>query len=338
MKKNDMLAKNNRDKKRDMLINLLNNYQFKNIIPPKIHENTNRNCIPPPSLKTIDFKKPFAPKKILIPKKTQSHEERYLKLRTKFIATAKKFIGVPYGKKYLEDHPYYTGGLFLDCCGLVRKTFNSMSNDFGFQLGKWNQCYQFDILPKSIPFSQMKPGDLIFYTAEYYPDKCKKQQLHNVVHVEIFLGEGEKTIGSRDSKGVVQIYDTFQFMSENYFNIEYHFKSIDTWLKGIHKSFCKEHLWGRTSSLSMDKSTSQSSSIGKIYLPIAPSSIKEISEYDESDTEDNKYRVSGFSGISGFSEPLNGKNKKSKGKTDQRKYKVFDSLEESEHDFEENYY
>ena len=32
-------------------------------------------------------------------------------------------------------------------------------------------------------------------------------------------------------------------MSEKYYNIKYHFKSIDTWLKGIHKSFCPEHKW-----------------------------------------------------------------------------------------------
>jgi hypothetical protein len=32
-------------------------------------------------------------------------------------------------------------------------------------------------------------------------------------------------------------------MSEKYYNIEYHFKSIEPWLKGIHKSYCKEHKW-----------------------------------------------------------------------------------------------
>ena len=64
-----------------------------------------------------------------------------------------------------------------------------------------------------------------------------------MTHVEIFLGEGEKTIGSRDSDGTVDIFDTFQFMSEKYYNIKYHFKSIDTWLKGIHKSFFPEHKW-----------------------------------------------------------------------------------------------
>lgn len=168
---------------------------------------------------------------------------RHSHLRQKFINSALSFLGVPYGKKYLEYHPEYNSSLFLDCCGLVRHSFNQLKHEFGFSLGKWNQCYQYDILPEKISFKEMKPGDLIFYTGIYYPDKNKKQQIHNLVHVEIYLGEGEKTIGSRDSSGVVSIYDTFQFESSNYYNIQYHFKSIDTWLKGIHKSFCKVHRW-----------------------------------------------------------------------------------------------
>lgn len=43
-------------------------------------------------------------------------------------------------------------------------------------------------------------------------------------------------------------------MSDNYYDIKYHFRSIDTWLRGIHKyfkyqinlnfrSFCEEHKW-----------------------------------------------------------------------------------------------
>lgn len=66
--------------------------------------------------------------------------------------------------------------------------------------------------------------------------------MHDLVHVEIYLG-GEKTIAAREPLGVVSIFDTYKFESSNYYNIIYRFKSIDTWLKGIHKSFCKEHLW-----------------------------------------------------------------------------------------------
>lgn len=66
-----------------------------------------------------------------------------------------------------------------------------------------------------------------------------------MVHVEIFLGgqTGEQTIGAREQRGVVSIFDTYKFESDNYHSIIYRFKSIDTWLKGIHRSFCKEHLW-----------------------------------------------------------------------------------------------
>lgn len=171
---------------------------------------------------------------------TPSHQDY---LRKKFLDTAKSLIGIPYGKKYLIKHPEYDGNLFLDCCGLVRYAFNLMKEDFGFSLGRWNQAYQYDILPEEISFSEMKPGDLIFYSGIFYPDRNQKEQFHNMTHVEIFLGEGEKTIGSRDSDGTVDIFETFQFNSERYFNIQYHFKSIDTWLKGIHKSFCNEHKW-----------------------------------------------------------------------------------------------
>ena len=37
-----------------------------------------------------------------------------------------------------------------------------------------------------------------------------------------------------------------------YQHIEYHFKSIDTWLKGIHKSFCNEHKWHEGKILLLD--------------------------------------------------------------------------------------
>ena len=137
----------------------------------------------------------------------------------------------------------------------MRHAFNLLKEDFGFGLGRWNQSYQYDILPEEITFEEMQPGDLIFYSGIFYPDKNLKPQIHNMTHVEIFLGEGEKTIGSRyrGSDGTVDIFDTFQFMSERYYNIKYHFKSIDTWLKGIHKSFCPEHKWHEADLLLLDK-------------------------------------------------------------------------------------
>ena len=187
------------------------------------------------------------------PKIDREDPENMLKLRQKFLETAKSLIGVPYGRKYLEKHPDYNGDLFLDCCGLVRYTVNLLKDDFGFSLCRWNQAYQFDVLPDEIPFEKMQPGDLIFYSGLYYPDKGWKPQIHNMTHVEIYYGEGEKTIGSRDSDGTVEIFDTFQFMSEKYYNIKYHFKSIDTWLKGIHKSFCKEHKWHEGNNNLLDK-------------------------------------------------------------------------------------
>jgi len=82
------------------------------------------------------------------------------------------YIGVPYGKRYLsEEHPLYNSPIFLDCCGLIRQCVNDLKEEFGFMLGRWNQAYQFDILPEEVPYDKMKRGDLIFYTATYYKEK-----------------------------------------------------------------------------------------------------------------------------------------------------------------------
>lgn len=178
--------------------------------------------------------------------------ERMEILRMKFVERALSYLGIPYGKKYLtDDNPLYKSPLFLDCCGLVRQCINDLKEEFGFMLGRWNQAYQFDILPQcsAIKFSEMKPGDLIFYEAVYYKEKGWKLQPHNLVHVEIFYGDEnhpERSIAARDRYGVVEVNDTYQFTSENYYDIKYHYRSIDPWLRGIHKSFCEEHKWHDT--------------------------------------------------------------------------------------------
>ena len=147
-------------------------------------------------------------------------------LRQKFISTAKSLIGIPYCKKYLIDHPEYKGDLFLDCCGLIRHVVKLLKDDFGFCLDRWNQSYQYDILPAEIKFEEMQPGDLIFYSSKKEGLK-KKPRIHNMTHVEIFLGEGEKSLGSRNKKSTVKIFESYKFKGEKYQHIEYHFKSID---------------------------------------------------------------------------------------------------------------
>lgn len=59
-----------------------------------------------------------------------------------------------------------------------------------------------------------------------------KPQCHNIVHVEIWAGDGERTLGARWQKGVVQIHDSYKFTAKSYHSMQYHFRSIDTWLKG----------------------------------------------------------------------------------------------------------
>ena len=166
-------------------------------------------------------------------------------LREKFLARAKQYFGVPYAQRYHEPgSAHYNSPLFLDCCALVRQVVWDLREDFGFTLSRWNQAYQYDMLPAEIPFEQLQPGDLIFYSATFY-DKRKKAQIHDMVHVEIFLGgpTGEQSIGARWQKGVVQIFDSYKFVSTSYYDIKFHYKSIDSWLAGTCVSHCDVHPW-----------------------------------------------------------------------------------------------
>jgi hypothetical protein len=64
-----------------------------------------------------------------------------------------------------------------------------------------------------------------------------KKQPHNITHVEIMLGEGEKTIGARWNNGKVQIFDSYKFESKSYHSPVYYIKSIDPWLHGLCKRY-----------------------------------------------------------------------------------------------------
>ena len=166
-------------------------------------------------------------------------------LREKFLARAKQYMDVPYARRYHEPGSvHYRSPLFLDCCALVRQAVWDLREDFGFTLSRWNQAYQYDVLPPEIPFEEMKPGDLIFYSATFY-DKRKKPQIHDMVHVEIFIGgpTGEQSLGARWQKGVVQIHDSYKFVSTSYYDIKFHYKSIESWLAGTCVSHCQLHPW-----------------------------------------------------------------------------------------------
>ena len=129
--------------------------------------------------------------------------------------------------------------MYLDCCALIRQIIYDLREDFGFQLDRWNQAYQYDTLPIDLKFEELKPGDLVFYSGTYYNEKMRKQK-HDMVHVEIFTGgeTGEQTIGARWQKGEVKYFDSYQFTSTAYHSIKYHFKSLDTYLEGICRSYC----------------------------------------------------------------------------------------------------
>ena len=102
----------------------------------------------------------------------------------------------------------------------------------------------FDTLPIDIKDEKdMKPGDLVFISGIYNEGVKFKNSPHNMKHIEVWLGKGQKTIGSRWQRGTVSIFDSYKFESKTYHDMQYHFKSIDTWLKGFCKSACVEHPW-----------------------------------------------------------------------------------------------
>lgn len=214
-------------------------------------ENLNKNSM---QVSLQDSFKKFRDRKIKerqiikICKETMGSRNRSIEfkdlLRTKFIEGARKYLGVPYAERFkAPDAP--VAPLYLDCCGLVRQVLLDLKEEFGFVIGRWNQCYQMDTLPIIYDdTSQMKPGDLIFYEGKYVSGRSKPQK-HDNVHVEIFLGgeTGEATIASRFHKGVVSEFASYKFKSTTWDLVKFHYRSIDTWLDGICISHCPEHPW-----------------------------------------------------------------------------------------------
>lgn len=181
------------------------------------------------------------------------------RLRKKFLETALSYMNIPYARRYhptptlgagegdkwgVEDgspDPHYDAPLYLDCCGLVRKVLRDLKDDFGFKIGGGNQGYQIDTLPIVLREEDMQPGDLVFTEAPMYDLKRFKNHTHNITHVEIWMGDGKKTLGARWGKRWVEVHDSYEFTSKNYGPNKYHFRSINTWLRGDCKSFCTIH-------------------------------------------------------------------------------------------------
>ena len=63
-------------------------------------------------------------------------------LRSLFIEQAKKYLDVPYAKRFCSPGTAaYDSALFLDCCGLVRRVMRDLQSEFGFTIKGWNQNY-----------------------------------------------------------------------------------------------------------------------------------------------------------------------------------------------------
>ena len=120
-------------------------------------------------------------------------EARMKATRQLFVARARHYMGCLYRNGAQVRPGQFIGNgtedpdLYLDCCGLVRRCVIDLKEEFGFELGPWNQGYLFDTLPMKVAAQDMLPGDLIF-TQGKYRDNKKKRPPHDIVHVEIFIG------------------------------------------------------------------------------------------------------------------------------------------------------
>ena len=120
---------------------------------------------------------------LLCPERPESDMPNNEALRDLFVRTALSHVGKGYDE--------------LDCCGLVRKCVSQLRRHFRFTLTNCNQGIIYETLEGySIQRKDLKPGDLIFYSAKY-TDQNRFPKRNGMVHVEIYVGPGDKTIASR---------------------------------------------------------------------------------------------------------------------------------------------
>jgi len=165
-------------------------------------------------------------------------------LRQLWLSELKTFLG----RKY-DD---------VDCSGLLKFATRNMYEKklISWFLGERNQSYQFCLaqnligiwdctedstktkfaagnIEKDLPdliSKQLKPGDLIFYEASFKPNAKRKPQPLDIVHVEVYLGPGKQTIGSRNRKTNVTELDSFAFESLIWDVKKVYFFDMGAWL------------------------------------------------------------------------------------------------------------
>jgi hypothetical protein len=66
---------------------------------------------------------------------------------------------------------------------------------------------------------------------------------YNLYTRKNFSFSGVTTGNYGDGRGNVSIFPSYQFTSTTWTLVQYHFRSLDTWLDGVCKSHCDEHPW-----------------------------------------------------------------------------------------------
>lgn len=110
---------------------------------------------------------------------------------------------------------------------------------------------------------------------------------HNIMHVEVYLGPEEQSLGARWHSGVVQVFNTYKFESKSYRITDIVFKTIDPWLDGICKSYCVYHSWDeQTVPLGYSM---KSNSMSRLKMSINDNYVKKYDDLNNNSIQGNLF-------------------------------------------------
>ena len=102
-------------------------------------------------------------------------------------------VGYPYSQAYRDSGDYY------DCSSLAYYSWKSAGVDIsrGGATTAAAEAQGLEEAGKNVPYEEMQPGDLIFYSY------CQNGRYKNISHVAIYVGNGKVVEAKNESAGVV---------------------------------------------------------------------------------------------------------------------------------------